>query len=505
MKRRRWLLIGFAAVALGAAAVALLRPRPPEEFPLVELVPDDAILYAGFPDYRRIEALETPWKDEIRRRLDPARPHLAGPVAVYLDREFQWVALARLTRASALVAGAEVERGAAVTAQTPEALARHKARAKSLAENPEFRALGMHGFLNIDALRLSGRLRDTSAVGFEIDPGLPLAIRGRALYRGHLFRSYLERYVQAPLQGPPQGAAPFRAALTEYFPRLWEEILHGLPALDREKVELEVRALERDFLERRPLSEFLANLGPSWGFSVAPVPEGLPTLVAWIDLPDDGTREILGKLIHRAVSDGAQARRDRGAGPLFELSAEGSVWRVKPGGLWAARLGESYTPAYRFEKNRFVFSTRASALEAPASSSGTSHIAVEVDRAAVFAQTEALVPLFADFEFQGEAERSAWVTYMRTFTPWILTALERRFPDPAERSKYLDGQRAQLEAKALEEISKTPRYREECERRRRAIAAWDERLRWIDRASASGRFTSDGFRFEVNVSASQKH
>ena len=131
MKRRGWWILAGGVLA-AAAAVALFRPRPREQFPLLERVPSDAVFYAGFPDYRELEAMPTPWSGEIRRRLDSARPHLAGGLAIYLDRERQWVALARLTRSSALLAGSELEDGAAVVAQTPEALARHRTRRGSL-------------------------------------------------------------------------------------------------------------------------------------------------------------------------------------------------------------------------------------------------------------------------------------------------------------------------------------------------------------------------------------
>ena len=97
MNRRRWILLGGILAVLAAIAAWVARPRPSETLPLAELVPADAVLYAGFRDYREIESIRTPWSDEIRRRLEPARPHLAGPIAIYLDRHGEWVALARLT------------------------------------------------------------------------------------------------------------------------------------------------------------------------------------------------------------------------------------------------------------------------------------------------------------------------------------------------------------------------------------------------------------------------
>ena len=137
MKRARWaILAGGILVAAAIAAVVVLRPRPVEPFPLAELVPADAVFYAGFPRYQELEELPGAKAEEIRRKLEPARPHLAGGLAIYVDRSGEWVLLARLTRGSTLLAGAAVEDGAAVVAQTPEALARHKARQASLADLP---------------------------------------------------------------------------------------------------------------------------------------------------------------------------------------------------------------------------------------------------------------------------------------------------------------------------------------------------------------------------------
>ena len=257
MKRARWVLLAGVLLAAGAAAV-VLRPRPLERFPLAELVPAKARFYAGFPDFRELEELPGPWAAEIRAKLEPARPHLAGGLAIYGDAAGEWVLLARLTRGSALLAGAAVEDGAAVVAQSPEALARHRTREGSLAELPEFRRLGSRFFVNLEPLKLRGRLHDFAAVGFDRVPGADLVLRGRALYRGSLFRTYLEQYVQAPRHGAPAGPAPAGAVLTEYFPRVWEEIVHDvLDLVDAEKAEREAQLLSRDFLEGRSFREFL--------------------------------------------------------------------------------------------------------------------------------------------------------------------------------------------------------------------------------------------------------
>jgi len=306
------MVLGGVLVALAAVAAWIVRPRPPELFPLAELVPADAVFYAGFRDYREIEAIRTPWSEEIRKRLDPARPHLAGPIAIYLDRSCQWVALARLTRASALIAGAEIENGAAVTAETPEAMARRKSREGSLDRLPEFVALESRIFLNLELLKLRGRPRDFSAVGLELKSTEPFVVRGRALYRRGLFRTYLERYVHAPRRGSPEGSAPVQASLTEHFPRVWEEILHDvLSPLDCEKAEREAMALSRDVLDGRPFREFLGRLGPGCGVALVPTPHARPALVAWIELQDKSTRDQAQAALHHAIQDGIRVRRDK--------------------------------------------------------------------------------------------------------------------------------------------------------------------------------------------------
>jgi hypothetical protein len=495
-----WIGSGVGVLALGVTVACLLRPRPAEKFPLAELVPADAVFYAGFPDYRELDALRTPWSEELRKRLDPARPHLSGGLAIYLDRSFQWVALARLTRASAALAGAEVRDGAAIVAQTPEALSRQQSREGSLAQLHEFQALGSRFFFNLEILRPRGRLRDFAAIGFDLDPGPPFLLKGRALYRGGLFRTYLEKYVHAPRRGAPEGSSPLQASLTEHFPRVWEEVTHDLlDAIDCEKAEREGQLLSRDFLEGRPFREFLGRIGPGWGLALVPTPYSKPALVLWIELPDEGARDLAAKMVHRAISDAIKVRRDRGLAPAFEIAAEGSIWRVKIPRAAALRLGEAFTPAYTFEKNRFVFSTCASALSAPSVSSGESHGSMTVEVGPLLDSVRQLAPLFADEAFRPEAERNAAALYLRTFTPSMLTALKKQFPDASERAKYEETQKAQFEAKALEELSKTLPYQEELTRVKASIESWATALGWLERASWTGRFSSEGLDFELRA------
>jgi len=499
VKRRGWILLGAVLLALGGAAW-LLRPRPPEAFPLAELVPADAVFYAGFRDVREIEAIRTPWSDEVRKRLDPARPHLAGPIAIYLDRSLQWVALARLTRTSALIAGAEIENGAAVAAETPEALARHKAREGSLDRLPEFVTLGSRIFVNLEPLKLRGRLRDFSAIGLELRSTDPFVFRGRALYRGGLFRTYLEKYVHAPRHGGPEGSAPLQASFTEHFPRVWEEILHELlNPLDCEKAEREAMALSRDVLDGKSFREFLGRLGPGCGAAVVPTPSGRPALVAWIDLADKTTRDQAQAALHRSIQDAIRVRRERGLAPVFDVAADGTVSRVKIVSAAALRQGESFSPAYTFEKDRFVFSTYAPALSAPAVAAGEIHGAVRVEIGPLLDALRSLAPHAADDEFRKEAELRATAPYLRTFTADMMTALKKQFPHPADLAAYLDGQKAQFEKAALEEISKGAAWQAELARTKASIDLWAERLGWLGRASWSGRFTSDGLDFELRA------
>jgi len=504
VKRTRWAVLAGILLAAGATAV-VLRPRPVERFPLAELVPSNARFYAGFPDYRELEQLPGPLAVELRTKLEPSRPHLAGGLAVYGDAAGEWVLLARLTRGSALLAGTAVEDGAAVVAQSPEALARHRAREGSLAELPEFQRLGSRFFLNLEPLKLRGRLHDFAAVGFDRVPAADLTLHGRALYRGNLFRTYLEQYVHAPLHGSPAAPTAAGAVLTEFFPRVWEEITHDvLDFVDAEKAEREAQLLSRDFLEGRSFRGFLSRLGPAWGFSIVPTPFGKPALLAWIDLPEDGTRDLAAKIVHRAIADATKLRRDKGLAPLFEVVADGPIWRVKAAGSKAIRYGEAYAPAYKFEKNRFVFSTCASVMDVPPTPAGDAHLGAVVDVRGLLDAARALAPQWTDDVFRAEAELKAALLWLRMSDPGTLTVLRKQFPDPVDLAKYQEAQKAQFEARALEEISKTLAWQEERTRVEASIEAWANGLSWLSAARAEGRFTSEGLEFTVTLTASPK-
>jgi hypothetical protein len=338
--RRRAVLGGLLVLVAGAAV--LLRPRGPEEFPLADRVPADAFAYAGFATLDDFAAAARTWKVEAPlERLEAARPHLAGPVAVYLDRERRPVFLARLTRGAALFAGADLDVDAAVVAENPAARELHRQRRRTLAERLEFRSLGMRGFVDLAALRLPGRLGEFRALGFELDGAG--GFRARALYPQGEYRLYLERYVQARRHGAPERPAPLEATWTEHAPRIWEDVRAALEPRDRELVEREAGVLERTFLDGGTLKDFLARLGPEAGIAVT---EG-PALAAWIELPDSEAARAEA-MLRRAVADGARVRKDRGKTPLVSLG-EGGRLEIEgiPGPLYVAFGGGRLTLSTR--------------------------------------------------------------------------------------------------------------------------------------------------------------
>jgi len=511
--KRRWIgVAAAAAVAAGIAAWALLlRPRPPEEFPLAELVPDDALFYAGFPDLASLERaaarLPREWVDPLRSALEGSRPHLAGGAAVYFDRGGEWIFLARLKRLSALAGGAERDGDAAVVAQSPAALARHRGRARPLAGHPEFRALGSRLFVNLEAFRLKGRLRDFTAAGLALeDAGPEIVLRGRAAYRGAFYRYSLEHYVHAPRAGGLPSGAPAGAALVEHLPRLYDDLVRDLPAADRERVEREAAAISRDLLDGRGVRDFLGRLGPSCGLAAVPTPHGFPALAGWIDLPNAAARDKLGQMLLKAAQDAESYARDRAQEPLFQLSAEGAAWRIRIPGPAAARLGEAFTPAYAFRENRLVFSTCASALAPPAPAPGGSHLALVVEVAPALDLARSLAGHLADGAFREEAERAGAAQYLRSWTPGMVEARRRQLlakHDPKtaefELAKFLGAERSRIVAEELGRLSKTEGYGEELSRQRAAIEAWAGRLGWLERVTLEGCFAGEGFEFTLRA------
>ena len=223
MKRiARWTLI-VAAALVAAVLVLVALPEPEEEFPLIDHIPADAIAYAGFEDYRQLENLPETLVGTIRDSIRQSESYLAGPVAVYIDREREWVFLARLTRTARIFSGGDVVDGVAVVTQTPEGIERHRERSGHLITREVFQTLKSSLFVDLEALRLPGRLRDFSAAGFEFDPGPPLVLRGRALYRNGIFRLYVEHYLHAPPIASPSSDADLAATFIEHFPRLWDQ------------------------------------------------------------------------------------------------------------------------------------------------------------------------------------------------------------------------------------------------------------------------------------------
>jgi len=470
VRRTSWILLGLLAAAVAALFVA--RPRPLEPLPLAELVPADAVAYAGFQTPEQLEVLRTPWSQELRKRLEPARAQLTGAIAFYIDSKGEWVTLLRMTRAASLLSGAEVDGGAAVFAQSPEALSRHKARKGALSERPEFRSLGKRFFIDLEPLKLPGRLGDFSALGFNVTEDGALFVRGRALYKPGVFRTYLEQYVQSPRHGALEGDAAVKLALTESFPRVWDEILQGLPKADADKAERESQLLSREYLEGRSFRDFLAKLGPGCSVALVPTAFGRPALTLSIDLPGETTREAASKMVERAIADGIRVRKDKGLPPLVEVETDGAVHKLKISSSRALRYGESFSPAYVFEKDRFVMSTCAAALEQTQTLSGNEHASASIEVRTLVQAVRALAPLLADEKFRGGLK---------------------------------PGMSAAEEAKVLEALSKTLPWQEELTRVNASIEAWVERVSWLRSATLYVRFTSEGADFQsVLIPASQK-
>jgi hypothetical protein len=493
VKRRGWILVGAAVLGLGVGAAVLLRPRPPEPLPLAELVPSDAVLYDGVPDLARLAAL--PGLEELAARLEPARSHLSGAAAVYVDRHGDWVVLARLTRLSALVAGGEVENGAAVVARTPAALARHKARRGSILDLEAFRRLNRTIFVNFDALPLHGR-RDFSAIGLEVAGTDPLVLRGRALYRGDLFRLYVEQYLHAPRR---TSGSSLGGVLVEPLPRLWDDVLLGLSPVDRDRTERVAAGLARDFWDGRPFRDFLAKAGGAWGLDVRPTAQGLPAATVWLDLPDADVRDRLARMLPKMTSDIARFHRDRGEPPPYELAPEGGVWRVRIPRAGELRLGASLDPAYAFRGERFVASTSAAALDVPAGAGEGAHLGLSVDVGAALELARACAPLLADGAFREEADRAAAGLFAKAFTAETLESIKRQKPDPAELRKFLEARRSELRTRALEEIAKSTPWAEELARVRKELDLWAERLGRLARIDLSGRYAAEGLELELRL------
>ncbi|HEX7901200.1 MAG TPA: hypothetical protein VF950_25805 [Planctomycetota bacterium] len=491
MKRRGWLVLGGVLLVLGGTAAFLLRPRPPEPFPLAELVPADAVVYAGFSDVRRLA--EIPGLEDLAARLEPARAHLSGPAAVYVDRHGDWVFLARLTRLAALVADAEVEDGAAVFASGPAALARHKERRKSILDVDTFRALGQTIFINLDLLRFHAR-RDFSAVGLELVGTNPLTLRGRALYRGDLFRLYVEQYLMAPRR---TSDVPLGGVFIEPLPRLWDDVRLGLNPVDQDRLDRLTTGLARDFNDGRPWKDFLRKAGGAWGVDVRPGPGGLPTATAWLDLPDEDTKDRLARMLPKLTADVAKFHKDRGEPPPFELATEGGTWRVKVPGTAELRMGAALDPAYAFKGNRWILSTCAARLDVPDVAGDGQHLALAVDVPSALELAKACAPLIADGAFREEAELGAAALFGKAFTPETMGTLRRQFPEAADLRKFLDARRSEMRARALEEIAKSPKYAEELARVRKELDLWAGRLAKLGRVELRGRYGADGLELDV--------
>ena len=490
MKRRGWIVLGVVLAGLAGTGAVLLRPRAPEPFPLAELVPADALLYAGVTDVERLA--ELPGLEDLAARLAPARGHLSGAAAVYLDRHGDWVFLARLTRLATLVAGSDVENGAAVVARTPAALERHKTRRRSILELDTFRALGARIFVNLEAFPFQAR-RDFSAIGLELAGTNPLVLRGRALYRGDLFRLYVEQYLQAP---PRSSTSSLGGVFVEPLSRLWDDVLLGLNPVDKDRTERVATGLAHDFYDGRSFHDFLQKAGGAWGFELRPG----PTATLWLDLPDADLRRRLEQMLPKMTADVAKFHKDRGEVPPWELAREAGIWKLKIPRAAELRLGPAFDPAYAFRGERLLMSTSAAALDVAPATSGASHLALAVEVEPALELLRSSAHLLADGAFREEAELGAAGLYGKAFTPGTLDSLKRQLPDPADLRKFLEARRSELRARALEEIAKTPKYAEELARVRKEIDAWAERLQRVSKVDLSGRYASEGLELELRMS-----
>lgn len=501
MNRSRWVILVLVLAAAGGG-VALFRPRPIEEFPLAELVPDDAVFYAGFPDLRRFEeiAAKVPgaWTDENRKKFEEAKPHLSGALAFYLDSKGDWVGLARLTRAASAIAGGTVEDGAAIFSSHPAAIERRRARKGALADLPAFRRLGFPCFLNLASFDLEGPLSDVVAAGFRVESADPWRLQGRLAYRADRFRTFLERAVPAPLTaGVADGGPGIQWVSTDPVLRLWDEYLETLTSDERDRVDREIQILQRD-LQRDP-RDVLGSLGPRWGMALAPSPHPTPAFLAWIEIPDPATAEMLEKMLVRAAGDAERQARARGQSPFLELSKADAGWRLRFPKSPALRMGDAWSPAFRVTPDRIVFTTCEGVFDVPGPARGAAHGELRVRPAAALEMARSSLSFLTDRAFRGEADGISRARQLRESGPLALGALSRKFPDPAEREKFLVTRRAEFAAEALAEISKTDRYRDERARLERLIADWTGRLAGIERIGLTGRFTGEGFDFALDA------
>jgi hypothetical protein len=499
----------FAALILAlmvAGAGAYLWSRSPAVPPLSHLVPSDALFYAGFADLESAEriARAVPAVESLLKNVDEARPHLAGEVALYVDREREWVLLARLRTVSAMLSKGEVEDGVAVVPQSPAALARRKARGAPLSADPRFRALSMPGYVDLEAFRLPGRLGDFSALGFEVDPGEPVVVRARALYRPEPYRIYLEHVVRGGGAGAP-AAAPAAGVFTDHFPRVWDDFVASLSKAERERLEGQATVLSKEYLGGRKVRDFLGDVGPAWSVALVPTPHAFPALVGWVRVADPAARSALEKSLWRALTQRVGDSWKAGVAPPFDVAEDGPIRRVRFPGAIPLRLGEAFAPAYLFRDDLLVFSTCASVLDraAPARG-GAGHVTAAVEVASAADLIRSLTGLLADRTFLPEAGAAAAADLARLWPPSAVAAkraewLPRVGPQTAdfEVARFLQAERSRLAAEHLARLAKTPAYEAELATWKDRIEEWAARLKPFKRLEATGNYTGTGFAFQV--------
>ena len=112
---------------------------------------------------------------------------------------------------------------------------------------------------------------------------------------------------------------------------------------------------------------------------------------------------------------------------------------------------------------------------------------------------KACATLIADGAFREEADLGAASLFMKGFTPDTMKTLKRQLPEPADLRKFLDARRSEMRGRALEEISKSPKYAEELSRVRREIDLWAARLSKLGQVELRGSYEAEGLELDLLI------
>ncbi|MFN3486794.1 MAG: hypothetical protein ACK44W_15105, partial [Planctomycetota bacterium] len=116
---------------------------------------------------------------------------------------------------------------------------------------------------------------------------------------------------------------------------------------------------------------------------------------------------------------------------------------------------------------------------------------------AVFADKDFLAPIVADAAVAAEADRKADELLRRAMPPEVQAALRRQFPEASDRERFLAQERARCRARALEDLSRGEDWRMARDGFLARLDALAARLAGLSRVQACGRFTPEGFDFEI--------